>query len=499
VFILDEVHQLTAPATVALLKTLEEPPEHVVFVLATTDPQKIPETIRSRVQHLQFHLLPIAELEKYVRHVIAEAGLTVDDDAVAQVLRQGGGSARDTLSALELVAAGGGGATDATHVDDLVRAITERDHGTALSAVARAIQSGRDSRALADDLIRTLRDCFLAIMSPELVQAPASRLAEVEAMGRALGPQRTVQAMETIGEMLVEMRHAPDPRLLLEVAVVRLASPAFDDSVENLMVRIKQLEDDVRELRSGGAGSARPVAPVNPTTGRAQVGGLATTGGVPRPSPSAAPSPNPAPPPEQEAASEPAAGPVGGSGTPARASSSSADPAQLWPQIIESLTKFSRALFRTTTVASVDGQVVTVRLSGNTPIKRAEEQASVLQSAITAVCGGKWRVAFVHGDPTSPGGIMRVEVPDIDAPDASPTAPDAPAPLVQESRILREVAEDPYAPVDPEELIDAGAGVDLVVEALLEQFPEGRLEEDTDADTATTEKPAAKPRSRGKK
>lgn len=315
-------------------------------------------------------------------------------------------------------------------------------------------------------------------------------------MGRALGPQRTVQAMETIGEMLVEMRHAPDPRLLLEVAVVRLASPAFDDSVENLMVRIKQLEDDVRELRTNGAGSGRPAAPVNPSTGRAQVGGLANTGGVPRPSPSSAPSPSPAPA-EQEVVSEPAAepasAPAGGSGTPPRASSS-ADPAQLWPQIIDSLTKFSRALFRTTTVASVEGQVVTVRLSGNTPIKRAEEQATVLQSAITAVCGGKWRVAFVHGDPTSPGGIVRVVVPDTD--DAPP---DEPAPVVQESRILREVAEDPFAPVDPEELTDAGAGVDLVVEALLEQFPEGRLEVDGEAETAPTDKPAAKPRSRGKK
>ncbi|MFM9084602.1 MAG: DNA polymerase III subunit gamma/tau, partial [Actinomycetota bacterium] len=206
VFLLDEAHQLTGPATVALLKTLEEPPEHVVFVLATTDPQKIPETIRSRVQHLQFHLLPIPELEKYVRHVIAEAGLVVDEDAIAQVLRQGGGSARDTLSALELVAAGGGGATEGTDTDDLVRAITERDHGAALAAVARAVQSGRDPRAFADDLVRTLRDCFLAIMSPDLVQAPAARLAEVDAMGRALGPQRTVQAMETLGEMLVEMR-----------------------------------------------------------------------------------------------------------------------------------------------------------------------------------------------------------------------------------------------------------------------------------------------------
>jgi len=493
VFILDEAHQLTGPATVALLKTLEEPPEHVVFVLATTDPQKIPETIRSRVQHLQFHLLPIPELEKYVRHVIAEAGLAVDEDAIAQVLRQGGGSARDTLSALELVAAGGGGATEGTDTDDLVRAITDRDHGAALAAVARAVQMGRDPRAFADDLVRTLRDCFLALMSPDLVQAPAARLAEVDAMGRALGPQRTVQAMETLGEMLVEMRHAPDTRLLLEVAVVRLASPAFDDSAENLLVRIKQLEDDVRELRTNGVVAGRPAAPINPTTGRARVGGLATTDATPRPA--APPEPMPA------SAEAPAAAPVAAPAPVASAvpatTSSSVDPAQLWPKVIDSLTKFSRALFRTTTVStvsSVDGQVVTVRLSGNTPLKRAEEQAASLQAAITAVCGGKWRVVFVHGDPTSPEGITRVEIPASDG--DTPVS----AAAVPRGGILREVADDPFSPVDPDDLIDADPGMESVVEALLEQFPEGRFEEAAEsADPVVADKPATRPRPRGKK
>ena len=115
----------------------------MVFVLATTDPQKISETIRSRVQHLQFHLLPVDELEKYVRFVIKEAELTVDDDAINMVLRQGAGSARDTLSALELVVSGGGEPEEAMHTEDIVRAIIERDHAAALAAVARAMQQGR--------------------------------------------------------------------------------------------------------------------------------------------------------------------------------------------------------------------------------------------------------------------------------------------------------------------------------------------------------------------
>jgi DNA polymerase-3 subunit gamma/tau len=470
VFILDEAHQLTGPATVALLKTLEEPPEHVVFVLATTDPQKIPETIRSRVQHLQFHLLPIPELEKYVRHVVAEAALDVTDDDIAQVLRQGGGSARDTLSSLELVASGGGEPTDDTRADGLVRAIAARDHGAALAAVASALQLGRDARSVAEDTLRTLRDGFLALMSPDLVQATVARVSELEAIARELGPQRTVHAMETIGETLVEMRHAPDARLLLEVAVVKLSSPAFDDAAENLLVRIKQLEEAVRDLRANGIAAQVPPAPINKATGRAKVGGLASsdTGGIPRDAtgPVAAPS---AATPDSSPDPTPASAPRPVSEGPAASPPDmppSGDPAQMWPQIVDSLKHLAKALFKPTTVASVDGRVVTVRLPSNMPVKRAEDQSAALQSAIEAVCGGAWRVTFVQGDPTSPGGMQR------------PVLNDEPA----KTSIVEEVRNDPYAPVDPDELIDATGAPDPLEEALLTEFPGGRFEDSVAAD-----------------
>jgi DNA polymerase-3 subunit gamma/tau len=117
VYILDEVHMLSKGASAALLKTLEEPPSHVVFVLATTDPEKVAETIRSRTQHLQFHLLPVDELEAHVRWVASDAGIDISDASINAVLRQGGGSARDTLSALELAAATGGMVDEVTPVD----------------------------------------------------------------------------------------------------------------------------------------------------------------------------------------------------------------------------------------------------------------------------------------------------------------------------------------------------------------------------------------------
>jgi DNA polymerase-3 subunit gamma/tau len=127
VFILDEVHMLSKSAEAALLKTLEEPPPGVVFVLATTDPQKVGETIRSRTQHLQFHLLQESELEEHVRWVVADAGLDVSPETIEAVVRQGAGSVRDTLSALELAVAVGGIAEEATPVDEFVEALVAYD------------------------------------------------------------------------------------------------------------------------------------------------------------------------------------------------------------------------------------------------------------------------------------------------------------------------------------------------------------------------------------
>src|SRR6187397_1912396 len=125
VYILDEVHMLSRPAEAALLKTLEEPPPHVVFVLATTDPQKVSETIRSRTQHLEFHLLPSNVLAEHVRWMIDDAGLTVEPEAIDAIVRQGGGSARDTISALELVAAAGGATPQGVPLDEFVESLIE--------------------------------------------------------------------------------------------------------------------------------------------------------------------------------------------------------------------------------------------------------------------------------------------------------------------------------------------------------------------------------------
>ncbi|CAB4658860.1 unannotated protein [freshwater metagenome] len=454
VFILDEVHMLTRAAEAALLKTLEEPPEQVVFVLATTDPQKVSETIRSRVQHLQFHLLPMDQLEKYVRFVATSAELEVDDDDIAMVLRQGGGSARDTLSALELVAAGGGEPEDAVYTEEIIQAIIDKDHGAALGAVARAMQQGRDAHTYAQDVVRVMRDCFLSMMSPELVMLPAARVEELTQYARALGAQRIVRVMETLGSTMVEMRHAPDARLLLEVAVVQLSSPSFDDSNENLLARIAQLEDAVKKLKEQGVGAALPPPPVNPTTGRAKIGGRVATGGT---GPIAKPVTDPSQPtpqpvvdttPESSAVQEPTVAPAATNG----------DPVQMWPQISESMKGLAKAMFKPAVVESFDGKVLTIKLPANTPVKRAQDQSSAVVKAVKEMCSVTCVVNFTQADPT--GGMERPQL------DNTPKTID------------KVVADDPYAPVDMAETVAVHDAVDPMLEALQNSFPEGSLVDD---------------------
>ncbi|HQV57263.1 MAG TPA: DNA polymerase III subunit gamma/tau, partial [Ilumatobacteraceae bacterium] len=270
VYILDEVHMLSKAAEAALLKTLEEPPPHVVFVLATTDPQKVSETIRSRTQHLTFHLLSMDVLEDHIRWLAGDAGIELNEAALESVLVQGGGSARDTVSALELVAAGGGIALESVPMDEFIEALIEHDPGRALTVVAHAMGNGRDVRSLTDDLIRHLRDCFLSLMAPELVQLTSARQTEVADLAQRVGAATLVRAMERLGEMIVEMRHAPDPRLLLEVALVQLTHRPTQVDLATLVERIDRLERTV----AAGAVAAAP-APTDPTTGRAVLGGRA--------------------------------------------------------------------------------------------------------------------------------------------------------------------------------------------------------------------------------
>lgn len=251
VYILDEVHMLTPAASNALLKTLEEPPEHVVFVLATTDPQKVLPTVRSRCQPFEVRLLSADELRALAEYIVKDAGLDVSAEAIDYVVRVGAGSARDMESALELVAAAGGIPDDGDTLDELVEALCERDTGRALLAVEKAISAGRSPRVVGEQLIGRLRDVFLAAVGADLSRLDdRARARVVDQAGRLTAPGAT-RALEVIGEAFVGIQDAPDPRIPLEVALVRLTR---DDAELSLAA----LADRVARLERGGLAPARP-------------------------------------------------------------------------------------------------------------------------------------------------------------------------------------------------------------------------------------------------
>ena len=422
VFILDEVHMLSKPAEAALLKTLEEPPPHVVFVLATTDPQKVSETIRSRTQHLQFHLLPMHDLDEHVRWVIKDANLKVSEAAITQVLTQGGGSARDTLSALELVAAGGGEADEQLSPDEFVEAIIDRDPGRALGATASAIQRGADPRMLAEEIVRQLRECFLSLMAPDLVQLPEQRKTQVAEQARRMGASTVVRAIEVLGEILIEMRHAPDARLLIEVALVKLTSVNNANDNSSLIARIERLEAGI--TRDASAPMVRP-APINAATGKVQLGGKATV-----------------------AVAAPSVGPL-----------SDEQLVGQWADVVSGFKALARAVFSAVNaVGCVDG-VLTVSAPNDAHQRKAQEHVAAVEAQLSSITGRKISIAF-----SAPTGRPSA---------AAPVR--AKAPVATDEQIAEAVFED----VDPSQLTSApttqSTTTTSVEDQLAKAFPGSKL------------------------
>ena len=424
VFILDEVHMLSKPAEAALLKTLEEPPPHVVFVLATTDPQKVSETIRSRTQHLQFHLLPMHDLDQHVRWVIKDANLKVSEAAIAQVLTQGGGSARDTLSALELVAAGGGEADEQLSPDEFVEAIIDRDPGRALGATAAAIQRGADPRMLAEEVVRQLRECFLSLMAPDLVQLPEQRKTQVAEQARRMGASTVVRAIEVLGEILIEMRHAPDARLLIEVALVKLTSVNNANDNSSLIARIERLEAGI--TRDASAPMVRP-APINAATGKVQLGGKASV-----------------------AVAAPSAGPL-----------SDEQLVSQWSDVVSGFKALARAVFSAVSAVSCVDGVLTVSAPNDAHQRKAQEHVAAVEAQLSSITGRKITVAF--SAPTT-------------RPSAAAPAR-AKAPVATDEQIAEAVFED----VDPSQLTNApttkSTTTTSVEDQLAKAFPGSKLVE----------------------
>ncbi|MBJ7272044.1 MAG: DNA polymerase III subunit gamma/tau [Ilumatobacteraceae bacterium] len=430
VFILDEVHMLSKPAEAALLKTLEEPPDHVVFVLATTDPQKVSETIRSRTQHLQFHLLPLQELKEHVRWVVADAKLVVSEDAIDRVVQLGGGSVRDTLSALELVVASGGDVEEQISLDEFIESFIDHDPGRALAAVGSAVQFGADPRALTEDIVRYLRDAFLSLMAPELVQLPKERAEIVGEQARRMGATSVVRAIEVLGDVLIEIRHAPDARLLLEVAVVKLTRQNSNTDVATLMARIERLESGVTAMRDSTGPIARP-ALLDPNTGRAKLGGRAA---------SAMPATNPQP-------TKPAASPEPVKPAAALQPEKSVAPmgdAELktrWPEVVAAQKPIVRALYSAVSVSECKDGVLTLVAPSEMHISKSTEHLQTLIDSLLRVCGKKVEVKFIVSAPKRGKSNQDASPPEDDIDIVEDISETTNAPVGKQSSAIDELAK----------------------------------------------------------
>ncbi len=265
VYIVDEVHMLSTAASNALLKTLEEPPPHVIFVLATTDPQKVLPTIRSRTQHFEFRLLGADTLGELLNQVRRDAHLDVADEAIDVAVRRGRGSARDALSVLDQAATSDTVEDDLPELDEIVEALAERDAGRALAAVAHLTSAGFSPQQLTGDLIDLLRQGFLALVAPELAGVVETERATIGEVTERLGLPALVRSIEVLGRSQVDMREALDARVSLEVALVRLAHPEADESPEAMLVRIERLERQDRQPGGAAAPAATP-SRSSPTT-----------------------------------------------------------------------------------------------------------------------------------------------------------------------------------------------------------------------------------------
>jgi DNA polymerase-3 subunit gamma/tau len=283
IFILDEAHMVTPQGFNALLKIVEEPPEHIKFIFATTEPEKVIGTIRSRTHHYPFRLVPPAQMLEYVQELCDREGVQVQPGVLPLVVRSGGGSVRDTLSLLDQLIAGSEGTsveyeravallgyTHGALLDDVVNALGARDAADVFAAVDRVIQTGQDPRRFVEDLLERLRDLIIVAAAGDRASAVLRGTAEddlerMAAQASAFGATELSRAADVVNAALTEMTGATSPRLHLELMVARVLVPASDDTERGALARVERLERRIGVAdASAPAGVARAVPPSGP-------------------------------------------------------------------------------------------------------------------------------------------------------------------------------------------------------------------------------------------
>ena len=363
IYIIDEVHMLTTAAFNALLKTLEEPPAHVIFVLCTTDPQKILETILSRCQRFDFHRIGNEDIEHRLSYVCEQEGFDYDDEALAIVARHAKGGMRDALSTLEQLSVFGNGAVHADDVRSLLgevsdqilgefaRAIASRDIAELYGLIRAQVEEGNDLLELTRDLVAHVRDVYVACVAgarAELFEGDSEQAEALAAEAAAFGEHpadRLARVLTVLDDAALEMRGASDVRLVLEIACTRLTRPEVDLTIEALAERVARLEAMVangavpasvtaaqaaapaasapataqQPTLISGARAAAPAVAAAPTAATAHKGGMPWDRGpaapvaqpAPAPTPRpAAPAPQPTPVPKPQPAAVPTPAPA---------------------------------------------------------------------------------------------------------------------------------------------------------------------------------------------
>jgi DNA polymerase-3 subunit gamma/tau len=297
VYIIDEVHMLSIAAFNALLKTLEEPPEHVVFILCTTDPQRVPETIRSRCQRFDFHRLSNDQIVARLGAVCVSEGVEFEADALELIARRAQGGMRDALTALEqLIAFGNGnvtlqvanemlGSLDTDDMSEIVDHIARRDVASCLTWMDEYVETGADLAQFAKDLAAYIRDLYVVLATDGAVE-PMTSQSSVEELAKhaeGFGVDRLAYLLDVMGDLNSELRASSNPRLSFEIALMRMARPQGDLTLDSLAARVEALEVQV----ASGAVAAAPATGAVPAAGASSPAGDVATSA---PSASVAPS-----------------------------------------------------------------------------------------------------------------------------------------------------------------------------------------------------------------
>jgi DNA polymerase III subunit gamma/tau len=473
IYILDEVHMASTAAFNALLKLIEEPPSHVLFAMATTDPQKVLPTIMSRVQRLDLRRVAAPEVAALVRELCAEEGYTIEDGAVEAVVRAGDGSVRDTLSVLEQILAFAGtdvtteavaqtlGQTPAERVIETVDRLGGRDLAGLLGVVHGLLDEGHDLRRFTLDLVQHLRDLLVLSVAPDrpdLVDATDERRRRLQAQTTLLPRETLLRAVDLLAATVAEQRQG-SPRLPLELALAKLAVPGADGDVADLADRVARLEVGGAPASASRAGASRPApagpAPAAPSPEPVSAPSAEPAAATPEPEPviaadpPAVPAPAPAPAPEPDLPTDVPA-------TPAASVADGANELEVltahWDGILELLKQGSRrhhAMIEPAIPVAAGRGIVTLRYgqrhaSFHAAQARTGELDKALREAILQACGMKVRIDIsIEGDDDR----RRPMPPSVTPDDArTPVLDDGPRPTSSPP-----VSATPAPPAEPDE------------------------------------------------